>query len=284
MERKFQCKDCGVMFDSNDLTMVNCPSCGSDNVVPSKPKSKMPKYIAIGILAVILAFGIGLLVKTLRGTAEVKEDDIDDIVEDTALIVEEDISEMPNDIVVGLAPLQLVKKVTGDSKTKTYSFTVAPSNTIDGNTYKYQLIDFATGKMVKEQAAGVFTGIAPASDADGSYIVKAFAYDAKGAQVEDATLTIIGCVKFPEGNIKKRTVAEVQADINHMIKSQSTKNITSSWTYSKNVRFTCSDGEKINSFGEILEQINLGLWSSVKVGSVGYDSENRVNAITLNVN
>lgn len=281
MERKFQCNDCGITFDANDSVLVSCPACGSDNITPLKPKSKLLKYIALGMVAALLAFGMTMLIRSCRGDngpiggGSGPQGPIDTIRPKKPPVSE--------DIELGLAPLMQIKQVTPDKKSKTYSFTVAPAKTIAGTTYKYQLNDFATGKMVKEQSTGVFTGIAPATDPEGSYIIHAYAYDKAGTQVEDATLEITGCVKFPDANLQKRTVAQVQADITHMIKSQSTQHITTSGNYATNIRFSCSDGESISSFGEILQQVNFGMWSKVNVGNVGYDSDNRVNSISLNV-
>lgn len=279
MERKFQCNDCGIVFDADDSVLVNCPACSSDNITPVKPKSKLPKYIGIGFVALALAVGIAVFVKNIKG-ADIPIIEQDPPIGDPKGGERRDTTET---IELGLAPLKTIKPVTADPKTKTYSFTVAPQKTISGQTYKYQLIEFSTGKQVKEQTHGDFSGVAPAPDSEGSYTIRAFAYYKSGKQIEEASMDITGCTKFPEANIQKRTVAQVQADINQMIKAQSAKNITTSGFYAKQVKFTCSDGVTIIGFSDILQQINFGEWLTVNVINVGYDADNRVNAISLNV-
>lgn len=287
MDKNFQCKSCGLAFMADDSQEVKCPSCESDNVDYYKAKKSLNKtYLWAGI-AFIAAVGLGVGLKFIfYGKADME--DIPELEAEESVLKQEVVNEESPVQIVG-EPIREITLIYNDDfkadpKTKTYSFSFKGNNLPENADNKYELYDFATGKLVMSSSDGAFTKVPPAEDSMGSYRIKLTVN--KGEQNWEAYNVVTGCVKFPEATLPKLSVAQVQGLINQMLNTGNSAVLSANPHFAQKINFRYnglqSDDVAPTSFSKLLQQVNMGLWSNMKVLNVRYDDNtNQIVEMTI---
>lgn len=163
-----------------------------------------------------------------------------------------------------------VSKPVYHETNKKYSFTV----TADGEVVEYHLCD-SHGKELYSQTSPDFL-VSPSYS--GKYIVYAMNDSAISEDVE-----VTGCYRMEEKLLKSDLQSafnsgDYQAGDSNSFKTR----ISSKCAY----RFSgIREGEEAPvSYSEIFNRISMGVWSSVTVDALEYDSHNRVSKMAITVN
>lgn len=281
MINDFKCRDCGIVFSADDSQEVKCQACGSDNIDFHKPNSNSKKTLIYLVAAFVVAIGAGIGIKFL--VAPPQEEQVVVPVEGPMEVLGEDeygtIYNDPNPIAE--YELHLLVPVTPNEATQTYSFNCGVKNLQEGDKVEYKLFDFATGKLTASSSDGKFTGIKPAKDG-----YKVVATITNGDTKEDIAKELTGFDPFPDKSLPKLTVAAVQSLINQMISTNNSSVLSANPQISRNVSIKCvgvrDDDVAPTGVGKLLQQVQFGIWSGMKVESLGYEEKtNRVNSITI---
>lgn len=280
--QKFKCISCGELFEADETSQVVCPKCHSDNVTPVV-KSKLNNNVALGVI-LLVAVGCGSLggrfiTKWWKGTDMPKEE----LVAESEVIEQED-SIAPIGGVESNLPLTLEivnQPLRYDNKSNTYQLTVAVGNVKDGTKVSYELWksdDFSNPKnMVAKSEDGQFTNIQPSNNPVHSYWVVAKVM--KDGMVTEKNKEITGFRKVEHIDMKV-TKEQLQQMINRQDAALQGDNAK----FANQVKFTVKgDDYRPDTFQDVFTQVMLGIWTSVTVTSIGYDANNRVNAVGLTV-
>lgn len=283
MDKDFKCRSCGLVFRANDDMEVACPSCNSDNLDLFKPKNGKSKVWLWSGLVFIIAIGAGIGISFLAHPKsereEIEEEEINEAFQST--------EEMPVKIVgepIREVSLTYNDDLKGDPTSKTYSFSYRSNNVPENATQKFELYDFETGQLKMTSSDGKFTKVPPATDAIGSYRV------VLKAQSGDQELTnshvVTGLIKFPDATLPKLSVSQMQTLINQMIAKNNSSVLSTNPQISGKVSFKYQglhgDDVAPTSFSKLLQQVQMDIWSGMKVISLGYDENtNQVNQMVI---
>lgn len=288
MEKKFKCQSCGHEFVADTNQYVTCPKCDSDNIALVKSSGSALKIILIAGGALIVIAGIVAAIMILKNdkadkpTPPVPPDPapVDTVVTEEKVI--EQIEEsMPEGIEFTATGTPAYKEAD-----ETYSVTVAArvrgANAGD-YSLSYTIADFTTGKAIATNTTGTFAGLRPiaasVNNPESSYTVTARAMH--GSQCVDSISTSIPGFRVVERNIVKMTVAEVQA----LIDNHSTAALAGNQRLAETIAVTCQGDTGGNpaprTLSKLIKDISMGIYSGARVVSLGYDSHNRVNSVTV---
>lgn len=159
-----------------------------------------------------------------------------------------------------------------------YKYSFNAHCNLDGKKQlQYELLESGSDKVKATNADGKFTNIDPS--ANGEYRLRVRVQeDGRLSEVKVVT----GFDKRPQVALKKLTAAELEA----MINQQKTTNRDNVKYFAKNIKieFTNnSDGRTYSLLADIEAQLIMGIWSSVKVVSLGYNSVNQVNSVKIEI-
>lgn len=157
-----------------------------------------------------------------------------------------------------------------------YSFN-AHCNLDGKKQLQYELLESGSDKVVATNADGKFTNIQPSANGEYRFRVRV-QDDGRLSEVKIVT----GFDKRPQATLKKLTAAELETMVNQK-KTTSRDNVK---YFAKNIsiEFTNNeDGRTYPLLADIEAQLIMGLWSSVKVLSVGYNSVNQVNKVKIEI-
>ena len=287
MIKDFKCKSCGIVFTADDEQEVECPSCNSDNIDYFQSKKGPNKTILWAGVAFIAAIGIGIGLKFIFNGRP----DVEDIakVEDEVNIEEAQIQAEEDQIKDYGEPIREVTLTSNndfkaDPKTKTYSFSFNGNNLPEYAEKKYELYDHGTGKLVMSTPDGKFEKVPPATDQIGSYDVRLSAK--AGDKTWNASNVVTGCIAFPEAQLDKLSVAQVQALIKQMLQTNNSAVLSANPHFVKNLKFSYkglrNDDFAPTNFSKLNQQVNMGIWSGMTVVGLRYDDNtNQIVEMTI---
>lgn len=280
MIRKFECKECGSKFSSEDNGQVICPHCSSDNV--DYATLHIPyKYISIVICAI---FAVILLLNIDYSSLFSQKDGEDEA--DTIRIVSEDgptQEQLDNELIekIGSIPPTIagVSNMEVD-KDGNYNFVVNVSHA-PKKGYSVVISDLKTGEIIAKSSNGVFNGISFSKN-EGRYyaqIVKASTDEALSEKTE-----ITGFVEVKNIS-QKLSVNELQDLINKKDPSLlGYDNEYLSPVYKiKYASLPNGSDYAPDNLADVFEMLDFGTWNSVEVTSLDYDETKHISSITLKV-
>ncbi len=293
MIRKFKCKNCGHVYEADELN-PNCVNCGSDNVTPYKPISPVVKVLAVAVLGLGIGFGCAKLVSIFVNNTEIVSDKGQDGMSSIPLspggggINLPDNSSDTEDTNVGNGEA-LMEVSSGKPEivsvsdpvyaNGSYKFEVK-ATTKDGDDMVFNL--YATGVVdpVAYSSNGVFRNIPPTEDETGIYTL-----EVKNSRTGEYTsCPVSGFVQQVEKKVmaKKLSVEDLQK----MFDSGSVpSNVKSS--FASGYKIVCSglaeDETAPDRYEEILNRL-IASWSSVVVTGVKYNDRDQITSINVKVN
>ena len=159
-----------------------------------------------------------------------------------------------------------------------YKYSFNAHCNLDGKKQlQYELLESGSDKVKATNADGKFTNIDPSTN--GEYRLRVRVQD-DGRLSEVKIVT--GFDKRPQVALKKLTAAELETMINQQ-KTTSRDNVK---YFAKNIKieFTNnSDGRTYSLLADLEAQLIMGIWTSVKVVSIGYNSVNQVNSVKIEI-
>lgn len=285
MIRKFECKNCHKVFQADDQKLVICPECHSDNV--EYYSIHIPYKKVIAIIAAITALGIGIfffLNKNDNSSSNNNDNDITIIEEDTLAqqSIQEAENAYTNETGLKIPPsisLQGTKALNDDDNT--YSFKVKIDNP-PSIPYKVVLTEKVTGKTIAESKDGSFVGIPPSNAEGGIYLIKIV--DTKKDSVLCTPQTLDGFIQVQKIGNKLST-----ADLQKLIDSGDDSLIGNGENpylapdYTINYKGLSNEDEHPSNLADVIEKLEMGIWSSAKVESVEYNDTKHIKNITLHI-
>lgn len=274
----FKCYDCGHQFyvsdeDSEDIV---CRNCQSDNVSPVNRKPMLMKILAFVAIAAI-GFGVALSVMDKETIDKPTGGD-----GPTGINVPLPIDTLPKVNQALLEIIELSYKAV-EHENYVYSF-VADCNFKDKDKvnfkYEYQLMEEEEGKIIQKSTDGKFVNLKP-TDTE-SYYFKVTISDGKNTIVTDSKqATGFTPVPVPVP-IKPWTKEQLEEAILGQKASMERKFIARSIKISyTNLR--PNEGAGPTNLLDVETQVDFGIWSSIKVKSVGYNSRNEISSCEIEV-
>lgn len=287
MIRKFECKDCGKSFSSEEKEQVKCPYCGSDNV--DYASTHIPyKYIAIAICVVLAGILISRIdfssLSSSIGSNEEKETEQPESTSENIYFEENKKQEVLNDEIKSLG-IQIPPTIKSLDKMEldddgNYNVIVKIEHAPEKG-YCVQILDVKTNKVVAKSSNGVFKGV-PFSKNDGKYYAQ-IVNDATNEPLSEKT-EITGFIEVKSIS-KKLSVAELQ----NLINKQDATLLGHDNEYLSpvcKIKYTSlpkgSDYAPDN-LADVFEMLDFGSWTSVEVSSLEYDNTKHISSITLKV-
>lgn len=284
--RKFECKDCGKIFSSEEKGQVKCPHCGSDNV--DYASIHIPyKYIG---LFIFIVFAIVLLNKIdycslLKHDKNVTETEFSDTTTgfenggNETEVSQEELNNELEGLGVTIKPtIGGVSNINVDDKCN-YSFIINICNAPKDGFYVV-ISDIKTNEEVAKSKDGVFKDV-PFSKNEGKYyahIVNASSNEALSEHTE-----ITGLVEVKNIS-KKLSKMELQDLINKQDPSlRGHDNEFLSPVYKLKYENLPKDYEAPDNLSDVIEMLNMEAWTSVEVTALEYDDTKHISSITLKV-
>ena len=243
-------------------------------------------------MALILSVGAGMFItKQVKSTA-VKQDESEHTgILDTLLVSESDTASIPTHIEIDPTLIKGIEiqnsKPVYDKTTKSYSFSVSAKNVPEGASVIYELCENFDPqnnikKVLKTSEDGKFRGVPSSKNECCSYYVLAKVLDADGQLITSRDREIGG---FED--IKPATTRITKEQLQSMINQRDGALQGGNSNISNNVVITITnlnsgDG-KPQSFQDVFNYLDFGIWTSVSVVSMDYDSDNRVSKVVLSV-
>lgn len=278
MIKKFKCIACGKKFDADDKDAIVCPKCHSDNVTPVKPNFIKPIGI---ILALLLSVGAGMFItKQFKGNGGYTPP------EDTFVLTGDSDTISYYNINPELVKEIEIKntKPVYNKATKSYSFSISVKNIPEGARVTYELCEEYDPqnnikKVLKTSYDGKFEGIPASKNELNTYFVVVSTLGNDGQVVASRDREIDG---FED--VKPVTTRITKAQLQSMINRRDIALQGKNHLISNNVVIHVKEGEiPPETFQDVFNNLKFGIWNSVSVVSVGYDSEDRVNKVVLSV-
>lgn len=193
---------------------------------------------------------------------------------------EEEVQEVVQpEVVLSPVPVVYVSEVTKISSGK-YEFTASALTESGDTELKYVL--YADTECTKEIAGnydGKFTDI-PAVESQ-TYYLKVWNIR---ANIWSEVVPVAGFIVQQEYKITKLTQAEVEAIIKDY--SAASKDDINN-RIAKGIKIECqglaAEDRGVSTIGEVSSNLNLGIWSSVDVLSIGHDGVGRLNRLLIKV-
>ena len=280
MIKKFKCIACGKKFDADDKDAIVCPKCHSDNVTPVKPNYLKP--IAL-VLVLLVSVGTGMFVtkqcKSIEQTSGIVEPDVrNDEIGDTAIIEHDIDPELLKTIEIqNTLPVY-------DKKTKSYSLNVTAKNIPAEAKVIYELCqDYDPKNHIKKVLMtsddGRFENVPASKNECSTYFVVVTTLGSDGQVLSSRDHEIGG---FEE--VKPVSNRITKAQLQSMINRRDIALQGGNHTISNNVVILVrGDGSKPDTFQDVFNNLSFGIWQSVSVMSVDYDTEGRINKVVLSV-
>lgn len=285
MIRKFKCIACGKKFDADDKDTIVCPKCHSDNVKPVKPNFLKPIGLAVVLL---VSVGAGMFV-----TKQCKSQDVPD---PTPVSCCSDCdtcrcnpcrcdSVIPIDpILSGKIEIRQENQPVYDKATKSYSLNVIAKNVPAGAKVKYELCQEYDPmnhikKVLMTSDDGRFENVPPSKNECCTYYVVVTAFGSDGQVLSSRDHEVEG---FEE--VKPVSERITKAQLQSMINRRDVALQGGNHTISNNVMILVKgNGSRPETFQDVYNNLEFGIWRSVSVTGVDYDSDNRVNKVVLSV-
>ena len=293
MIRKFKCKNCGHVYEADELN-PNCVNCGSDNVTPYKPIPPAVKVLAVAVLGLGIGFGCAKMVSSFVNNSEIVSDKGQEGMSSIPLspggggINLPDNSSETEDSNVGNGEA-LMEISSGKPEIVSvsdpvfangfYKFEVK-ATTKDGDDMVFNL--YATGVIdpVAYSSNGVFRNIPPAEDGTGIYTL-----EVKNSRTGEYTSRPLSGFVQP---VEQKTMAKklTVEDLQKMFDSGSVpSNVKSS--FASGYKIVCSglaeDETAPDRYEEIFNRL-IASWSSVVVTGVKYNDRDQITSINVKVN
>lgn len=287
MIRKFECKDCGKGFSSEEKEEVKCPFCGSDNV--DYASAHIPyKYIAIAICVALVGILISRIdFSSLSSSNVSKEEKVTerpDVISDSISFEEnkkeEALNEEIRNIGIQIPPtIKSLDKMELDDDGN-YNVVVKIEHAPEKG-YSVQILDVKTNKVVANSNNGVFKGV-PCSKNDGKYYAQ-IVNEATNEPLSEKT-EITGFMEVKSIS-KKLSVAELQNLINKRDASLlgHDNEYLSPVCKIKYASLPKGTDYAPDNLADVFEMLDFGAWTSVEVSALEYDNTKHISSITLKV-
>ena len=269
---KFECSDCKTRFEADDRENVICPHCKSDNVDYAKTHISSKVWMAVAIIAVLVALVcVALHIEWGKESGDGMVICGGHISDTTEVVIVPGL-DVPPTIEVG----DLIFEEGG------YSFTVVVKNRPSAKAY-VAVINPINNQTISKSEDGVFKDI-PSSEADGSFYTIALMDAAK-----DSVLTSMekpGFIKQAKV-ARKMSVEELQRKIESRDDSLMGLGENDYLSPDLTLKFVGLPADAVNVptiLSEVFEKLDMEIWSSVLVSNLEYDEMNRIKTITLKVN
>ena len=276
----FKCYDCGQQFyvsdeDSEDIV---CRNCQSDNVSPVNRKPMLMKILAFVAIAAI-GFGVAL---SVMNNKESDDDSNGGNEQDERHEIKPDTLPKVNQALLDIIELSY-KDV--DHKNYIYSF-VADCNFKDKEKvnfkYEYQLMEEEGGKILQKSSDGKFVNLKP-TDTE-SYYFKVIISDGKKTEVTDSK-QVIGFKKKPV-TITELANPWTKEQLEEAIlerKASMEKNFIARSIKISYINLREDEGDGPSNLLDVETQIDFGIWSGIKIKSVGYNNRNEISSCEIEV-
>lgn len=288
MIRKFECKDCGKNFSSEEKELVKCPFCGSDNV--DYASAHIPyKYIAIAICVVLAGILISRIdfssLSSSVASNEVEEtEQLESSTSEDNYFEENKKQEVLNEEIKSLGihippTVKSLDKMELDDDGN-YNVVVKIEHAPEKG-YCVQILDVKTNKVVANSTNGVFKSV-PFSKNDGRYYAQ-IVNEATNEPLSEKT-EITGFVEVKSIS-KKLSIAELQ----NLINKQDASLLGHDNEYLSpvcKIKYTSlpkGTDYAPDNLADVFEMLDFGSWTSVEVSSLVYDNTKHISSITLKV-
>lgn len=267
MQKVYKCNSCGVSFMAEESPRVVCPHCQSDDTEPEKEGNSMKKIVIIAVCAFVLAIGVGMLIGFLKKNNADKGSSETIVADDEETVVmesREDDVEPAVEVVV--------------TDTLLEGIDATPLEGLDS-----QSTDIAVEEPVQAGQAAPKDVEDPISKE--LQRKQEIEKDRKTAETKEQLSPAAKPqepAKLPTA--EKLTNGQVQALINKVLSTGSASALLGAKGVSNTVSFDYVDtgGETIpGGVTGLKSGVDMLGFSGYTVVSVGYDSQNKVNRITL---
>lgn len=284
--RKFECKNCGKSFSIDEKGQVKCPHCGSDNV--DYASIHIPyKYIGTFIFVVLAIFLLtridySSLFKHSEDVTEAEHSDPTTGFEsggEENEVSQEELNKELKELGVAIKPTiggVSDMKVDDDGN---YNYIIKINHAPKEGFYVV-ISDIKTNEVVAKSKDGTFKGV-PFSKNEGKYLAQIV--DASSNEALSEPTVIIGFVEVKSIS-KKLSAKELQDLINKQDPSlHGHDNEYLSPVYKIKYENLPKGSEKPDNLSDVIEMLNMEVWTSIEVTSVEYDDTKHISSITLKV-
>ena len=272
MIRSFTCLNCKQQFEADDNNMVICPHCKSDNVEYTK-HSKISGWVWKSVAAVVVLLTAYFVATNIKSC----NNENNSAPTPTAPTVN------PDTCYVTDPPTVTVSEPIWNNDSK-YSVEVKAKNVKNGIKFYFVMLSHFDRNILQKNTDGKFSGI-PHCDDDGH------SYDFAIMDGKEDTLL---CVPVEmTGFVKQRIIAKDDKMTLEQLQKLidccdgSLNGVGESDYLSPDYKLhflgLSSDERKPESWTEIFEMLEFGIWSKVTVTKLDYDEMNRICDVTLKV-
>ena len=297
MKRKFECLKCHHQFEADDQKEVICPKCGSDNVRPvGKNVASILAKIGLFLIAVIVGYyGVKMVKGSNTNDSEgpvvvidpepspsgqngeesksiQQEEIIEDI--DPEIQKEQKKIEKQAEKVKVPQPVTLAYTSPKASKEGTYSFKATAEHLPSGVTViEYLLQSINDNSVIASSKDGKFTGV-PYSPSRGQYNLIVTLSD--GQSIKKDRIGGFDEIKVVDNRMKAEELTTLLNQLDKNLGLGKNPKVVRKPTIV--VNDTQNENNKnIKIKDDIYSRLELGVWESVVVTSVDYDSHGRIN-------
>lgn len=272
--RKFDCLNCHHQFEADDQKEVRCPHCQSDNVEPARFRIPGGVWKWGGLAALAAVAVIVLLSIDWRGGEAQAEPAVTEAANSTDLASDSLVIQYVEEETGLKEPPKLIcSKPSYDGKS--YSCSVSVQNA-PGSSYRIVLLAHRGTTVIARGDNGQFKDVPP-SDAEGGQYDMALYDGTKDSLLCDPT-PVTGFL--PQKSVaRKMTMEELQTLIDKG--DDSLIGDGENDYIAPGCKLHCPDLKTGSILYDVIEKVQLGVWTSAKVRGVRYDEKNRIAEIEI---
>lgn len=281
MERKFECKDCGHIFTSDDNSEVRCPQCGSDNVDYSHIHFPY-KYFGYAICFLIAIYALlNIDYGSLFSRDDIAQGEADTIVADIINPSIDSLKRELEDLGIKIPPtIKGIDKIELNDD-GSYNVNIRIDNPPEKD-YVIVLTDVKTNQVVAKSKDGRFTDV-PFSPNEGKYDAQIVSASTNEVLSEKTEITGFAKVEPISAGLSK---SELQALINAQdptLLGHDNKYLSP--VYKIKYINLPKDAEFVpDNLSDVFEMLDYESWTSVEVTALEYDKTKHISSITLKIN
>ena len=274
--KKFKCVNCRKEFVAEESLDLVCPNCHSDNitiVVNTQWASVVLKVLA-GLASVAAGYFIVYFLKAISVvpiTGNTAYEPYNEQYTNVVQVPEEDDYEQIEQIINEPEVIETTFEKPGQED-YIYSF-LAHCNLAGKKKIIYELMQQYDGEVIQTSEDGWFRNLQP--NVNGYYFRVRILDDGR---ISDLKL-VTGFVPKPQEVTDKMTADEIETLINSQQASMNKSGKIAHDVYIKVVNDNSE--EKFDNLQDIENQLLYGIWSYIKVVSVGYNDRGQISSINI---